>query len=43
MRSTALTEEEDARVLALMARVRRLEEEIGQLKRHEHHQNPSRK
>jgi hypothetical protein len=34
--SKALTVEEDARVLALMARVRSLEEQIGRMKRHEH-------
>jgi hypothetical protein len=38
--SKVLTVEEDARVLALMARVRRLEEQIGRLKRHEHNRDP---
>ncbi|HTB12113.1 MAG TPA: hypothetical protein VK752_11100 [Bryobacteraceae bacterium] len=41
--SKALTVEEDARVLALMARVRSLEEQIGRLKRHEHNRDPMQK
>ncbi|MGA2883097.1 MAG: hypothetical protein ABSG13_29465 [Bryobacteraceae bacterium] len=34
--SRAITADEDARVLELMARVQGLEEQIGHLKRHEH-------
>ena len=37
------TEEEDALVLALMARVRKLEEQIGRLKRHEYNRNSTRR
>jgi hypothetical protein len=42
-RSTGLSVEEDARVLELMAHVRRLEEEIGHFQRHERNNDPTQK